>query len=202
MRFSAARNNYSAPASIFLGWLVGIPEEGYNPLIDSLLNGAEVLTGIDYLQESAEINRLCSNILYTGCIDEFFKHSLGRLGYRSLRFDVKIEPKSKSQGCPVMNFTGMDVPYTRCIEHNQFTPDKKYEEIVKSYEYPQDYAGGAEPYYPIINAENRILYSSYAKLAESFPNLHFGGRLGMFQYMDMDDAIEAALRLANKLKNK
>ena len=95
--------------------------------------------------------------------------------------------------------TGAEVPYTRCIEHNYFAPNNFYEELVKSYEYPADFKEGAEPYYPIINQENKRLYSMYSELAKATPNIHFGGRLGLFQYMDMDDAIEAALKMANRI---
>ena len=85
------------------------------------------------------------------------------------------------------------------IEHNAFAPKRYYEELVKSYEYPAGVQDGGEPYYPIINEENRALYAKYAELARTQVNIHFGGRLGMYQYMDMDDAIEAAIALSKSV---
>lgn len=68
-----------------------------------------------------------------------------------------------------------------------------------SREYPADYSDGAEPYYPVIDARNKELYKAYKGLAAAYPNIHFGGRLGMFEYMDMDDAIIAAREMAGDL---
>ena len=185
--------------SYFDDAFVGIPENGYNPFIEKIVEGVDILTGIDYNKNREDFKGIAANILYTGCIDEFYGYSLGRLGYRSLRFEMKFEALENSQGCSVVNYTGPEAPYTRCIEHNYFAPNNYYEELVKSYEYPADFKEGAEPYYPIINQENKRLYSMYSELAKATPNIHFGGRLGLFQYMDMDDAIEAALKMANRI---
>lgn len=190
---------YSWDASYFDDCYVGVPEEGYNPLIDSLLDGADIITGVDYLEARNEFKGLADKTLYTGCIDAFYGYSLGRLGYRSLLFDQKIESLESSQGCSVMNFTGMDVSYTRCIEHHYFAPKGHYEEIVKSYEYPADYIAGNEPYYPIVSERNKMLYRQYANLGADKDGVFFGGRLGLYEYMDMDDAIERARKMARRL---
>lgn len=190
---------FSWGTSYFNDKYVGIPEDGYNPLIDGLLDGADIITGVDYFADRGSFNGLAGDILFTGCIDEFFGYTLGRLGYRSLEFKTKIEPLENTQGCSVVNYTGKSTPWTRCIEHNQFAPGRYYEELVKSYEYPADFGDGGEPYYPINNAENNSLYERYVELSKSSPNVHFGGRLGMYQYMDMDDAIEKALYMASSL---
>ena len=185
--------------SYFKDKYVGVPRDGYNALIDNLLDGADIRLGVDYLKCREEFAGIADNILFTGCIDEFFGHALGRLDYRSLRFETKILPPEETQGCSVVNYTGRNVPYTRIIEHNAFAPDKYYEEIVTSREYPADYSGDAEPYYPVINTRNKQLYKAYKGLAAAYPNIHFGGRLGMFEYMDMDDAIIAAREMAGDL---
>lgn len=190
---------FSWDSSYFDDKYVAIPEDGYNPLIDGLLDGADVITGVDYLASKSEFENLADRTLFTGCIDQYFNYALGRLGYRSLEFKTKIEDLADTQGCSVVNYTGTDKPWTRVIEHNQFAPSRHYEELVKSYEYPADFAPGAEPYYPIINGENLALYKRYEELAKAVPNICFGGRLGSYRYMDMDDAIEAALRLADKI---
>ena len=186
-------------SSYFFVPYVGVPEEGYNPLIESLLDGADLITGTDYLKEKKDFDGLASKVLFTGCIDEYYGHSLGRLGYRSLRFDTKIEPLEDTQGCSVVNYTGLNVPYTRCIEHNQFAPKRYYEEVIKSYEYPADYTDNAEPYYPIVNEENRRLYKLYAGLEGQKTGVYFGGRLGLYEYMDMDNAIDRAQKMARML---
>lgn len=185
--------------SYFYCKYVGVPEGGYNPLIDHLFRGAEVVTGTDYLSNRGDFAELANDILFTGCIDEFFDYAIGRLEYRSLAFETKILPLEKSQGCSVVNYTGADVPYTRIIEHNAFAPKKYYEEIVISREYPTPYSGNNEPYYPVIDEKNRRLYEAYCKIAQTHPNVHFGGRLGLFEYLDMDDVLTQARQMANRL---
>ena len=185
--------------SYFYVKYVGVPENGYNPLIDSLLEGADVKTGIDFLKNRGEYADIAKDILFTGCIDEFFNYAVGRLDYRSLAFETKILPLEETQGCSVVNYTGANVPYTRIIEHNAFAPKKYYEEIVISKEYPKPYTGENEPYYPIVDDKNKELYKAYKKIAQTYPNIHFGGRLGLFEYMDMDDVITRAREMAKEL---
>lgn len=191
---------YTWNASYFDDAFVGVPKDGYTPLVEKLLEGVDVITGVDYLKERGRFDGIAERVLYTGAIDEYYGYALGSLEYRSLRFGTKIEGTDSSQGCSVINYTGNDVPYTRCIEHNQFSIGEYNEEIVKSYEYPTEYvAGSEEPYYPIVTAQNKMLYNMYAALAKN-SNVIFGGRLGMYQYMDMDDAIESAIRLSSYYK--
>lgn len=191
LRFSYD-NNY------FTDRYEGIPEEGYNPLVKGLLDGAVVRLGVDYFDDRKYFNNVADNVLFTGCIDAFFGYRLGKLDYRSLRFQTLFRPLAESQGCSVVNYTGSSTPYTRVIEHNFFAPQKKYEEIVQTREFPALYDGSNEPFYPITDSRNKELYNQYASLAESLQDVYFGGRLGMFKYMDMDDAISGALTMAKR----
>ena len=138
----------------------GIPIGGYNRLTDALLKGIEVKTGVNYFEDRPYWDSLAENILFTGCIDEFFDFRFGRLEYRSLRFEHERMPIS---------------------------------------EYPADFTGENEPYYPINDTRNTELFGRYKVLAdETVPNVLFGGRLAQYAYFDMDDTVEAALRLAEQ----
>ena len=44
--------------------------------------------------------------------------------------------------------------------------------------------------------KNTDLFAQYERLAMKEKNVIFGGRLGMYRYMDMDQVIEEALSLA------
>lgn len=57
---------------------------------------------------------------------------------------------------------------------------------------------GFEPYYPINDGSNNVLYAKYRKLANGENKVVFGGRLGEYKYYDMDQVIEAALKCAEK----
>ncbi len=173
----------------------GIPREGYTPLIEALLKGSEVRLGVDYLAHRAELNALARKVLYTGPVDAFFDCRLGRLDYRSLRFETEDLPQPDYQGYAVVNYTGAEVPFTRILEHKYFCgADVPHTVITR--EYPQAYAPGREPYYPVNDERNTALYARYRALAEAEPNVLFGGRLGTYTYADMDDTVAAALALA------
>ncbi|MDR2028890.1 MAG: UDP-galactopyranose mutase, partial [Treponema sp.] len=67
------------------------------------------------------------------------------------------------------------------------------EKTVVSYEYCDEWRPGMEPYYPIENERNMILYQKYLQMAQAASNGVFGGRLGKYKYLDMDQVIEQAL---------
>ena len=67
-----------------------------------------------------------------------------------------------------------------------------------SREYSSEWKVGDEPYYPVNDKKNSELYEKYRELAEKEGNIIFGGRLGAYQYYDMDKVIASALELASQ----
>lgn len=175
----------------------GIPVGGYNRLVDKLLEKTEVRLDTNYLEHQNELDVLADKVLFTGCIDEYFNYNLGHLEYRSLSFEHEKLDTDNFQGNAVVNYTEGAVPYTRIIEHKHFEFGQQPTTIITR-EYPVEYALGKEPYYPVNNEENMQLFQKYKELAEQHPSVIFGGRLGMYAYMDMDDTIEAAISLVQK----
>ena len=174
----------------------GIPLEGYTPLVEKLLDGIEVRLSTEYSHDLHD--DLAHHILYTGPIDAFFDYRLGQLEYRSLRFETKVlKNVSDYQGNAVINETAADVPYTRVIEHKHFMCGNadvlNLNRTVVTYEYPQSWHPGDEPYYPVNDERNNALCKSYLELASRQRQVMFGGRLGLYKYMDMDDTVRMAL---------
>lgn len=176
----------------------GIPNGGYNHLINKLLEGTEIQTGVNYLEHRYELNNLAKRILYTGCIDEYFDYAYGYLEYRSLHFEHKhLDNIDNFQGNAVVNYTDCDTPYTRIIEHKHFEFGQQPSTII-TYEYPDNFEKGKEPYYPVNDQENTRIFNKYQILAQQSDNVLFGGRLAQYTYADMDDTIAAALALWEK----
>lgn len=173
----------------------GIPIGGYNPLIDALLQGVEVRLGVNYFEARDFWNTQAKKLLFTGCIDEFFDYRFGHLEYRSLRFDHQQIPVANFQGNAVVNYTEAEVPYTRIIEHKHFEFGSQPHTVV-TYEYPEAFAPGKEPYYPVNDEVNTARLKQYKDVAKVQQQVLFGGRLGQYVYADMDDTVEAAYRLA------
>ena len=182
----------------------GIPIGGYTAMVEKMLEGIEVKLGVDYFENKDELNALAEKIIYTGPIDAYFDYKLGRLEYRTVRFDTEKLECSNFQGNAVVNYTDSDTPFTRIIEHKwfEFGKNKDQEEIpttVISREYSKEWEEGDEPYYPVNDDKNNKLYLSYKELAEKEENVIFGGRLGEYKYYDMDTVIESALTAVEKL---
>ena len=170
----------------------GIPIGGYTKLVEKMLDGIEVRLEEDFLEKKDYYKSLAKKIVYTGMLDEYFDCKLGRLEYRSLRFDTKILDMKNFQGNAVVNYTGREVDYTRVIEHKHFesTPSKK---TVVTYEYPDDWTEEKEAYYVINDDKNNNLKAKYQELANKEENIIFGGRLAEYKYYDMDDVIRSAM---------
>ena len=171
----------------------GIPIGGYTAIIEKMLEKADVR--LNDLSRREELDKMAHKIIYTGPIDAFYEYCYGELEYRSVSFETEVLEEENYQGNAVVNYTEYEVPYTRIIEHKHFefgTQDK----TVISKEYPAAWKKGDEPYYPVNNEKNNVLYQKYAELASKENRVIFGGRLGTYRYMDMHNIVAEALRLA------
>lgn len=178
----------------------GMPKYGYTALIEALLEGIEVKTSTDFFGNKEEYLRLADKIIYSGSIDKLLDNKYGPLSYRSLRFETEIIKEKKLQPLPVINYTEREVPYTRIIEHANFLDQNQEGFSIITKEYPDDYNEKNEPYYPLGDKDSIEQYNKYKKeIEETYPQIIFGGRLGLYKYFDMDDTIIEAMTLVEKL---
>lgn len=203
LRFTYDNNYFNDPHQ-------GIPVGGYTRIVEKMLDGIEVKTGVSYqeyiksspMEGKTEFadgqGNTFSKVLYTGMIDEFFQYRLGHLEYRALRFEQEELPECDNyQGNAVVNYTDRETAWTRIIEHKHFEFGKQPGTVITR-EYPTEWKPGEEPYYPVNNEKNNTLFAAYRKLAEAQPQVLFGGRLGAYQYYDMDKVIAAALQMTEE----
>ena len=181
----------------------GIPKGGYTKMVAKILEGIEVRLGTDYLENKEELDLLAEKVVYTGPIDAYFEYRLGALEYRSVRFETEVLDTPNFQGNAAVNYTDVETPWTRIIEHKwfEFGKDDEGNDIPKtviSREYSSEWKVGDEPYYPVNDEKNGLLYEKYRELAAQEKNVIFGGRLGEYKYYDMDAVIASALELAEK----
>ncbi len=175
----------------------GIPDQGYTALVARLLEGADVLLNTNFLDRKAELLAMADHCLYTGPLDEYYDYCLGTLEYRSLRFETEVLNRESFQGMAVVNYTDREPAYTRILEHKYFNL-KDQPKTVITREYPATWKPGMEPYYTVNDETNMALHAAYKEKAAA-EGLLVGGRLGNYQYYDMDDAIGAALQLAKEV---
>jgi UDP-galactopyranose mutase len=174
----------------------GIPERGYTAVIQGLLAhpSIEVQTGKSY-RRTDELRRF-DHVFYTGALDAYFDHSLGRLGYRTVTFE-RIDARGDYQGNPVINYPSSSVPWTRIHEHKHFAPWEQHELTVAFREYSKETGAADLPFYPKRLVHDRKLLLEYRAMAEQLNGVSFLGRLATYRYMDMEKVIQEALEFSD-----
>lgn len=179
----------------------GIPEGGYTKMIEKMIEGIEVKLNVDYLQDKDKWDSIADKVVYTGPIDAYFNYKFGVLEYRSVRFETEVLDMENFQGNAVVNYTDSETAYTRIIEHKHFEFGTQPKTVI-SREYSAEWKLGDEPYYPVNDERNSVLYEKYKLAAESQSKVVFGGRLGEYKYYDMDKVIEVALQKVKEVFSK
>ena len=180
----------------------GIPKGGYNKLIEALLEGVETKVEMNFFDYSDDWKKIADKLVFTGKIDEFFNYQLGKLEYRTVRFEEEIINSANYQGNAVINYTDAKVPYTRIIEHKHFElfgqDINKCPKTIISKEFSTEWQPGMESYYPVNDERNNSLYQRYKKLADKETNVIFGGRLAEYKYYDMAPIVDRVLNMEIK----
>ena len=190
---------FTYDANYFNDKYQGIPIGGYTSIFEKLLNGIEVRLGVDFLKYKNQLSPLAKNVIYTGAIDEFFQYRFGELEYKTTLFDHKRVEIDNFQGTAMINYTDIEIPFTRTIEHKHFENASSDVSWV-TWEYPQRYqAGVTEAYYPVNDEANNFKYRQYFDCAQREQNVLFGGRLADYKYYDMHHVIEKALDFVDRV---
>lgn len=175
----------------------GLPTDGYAAIFERIFADRRITTvpECDFFEVRARLNPQ-ARIVYTGPIDRYFDHCFGPLAWRTLDFAIERPAMEDFQGTAVMNYPDPDVPWTRIHEFRHLHPERRHPAgrtlIMREF---SRFAGTEdEPYYPINTARDKDVYARYATLATAEPRVIFGGRLGTYRYLDMHQAIGAALK--------
>ncbi len=191
-----------------------IPAAGYTRMFERMLeacgDNVALLLNTDYREAMSSIR--FRHMIYTGPIDAFYDHRFGHLPYRSLRFEhesfdpAALKPRETISGKPGFWQPAMQVNYpneeafTRIVEIKHAT-GQLCENTTIVREYPDDFAPGKEPFYPIPTPQTAALYHQYKALAETEPNTSFIGRLATYRYYNMDQVVGMALAEFNRVRN-
>lgn len=179
----------------------GIPKEGYTNMVDKMLNGTEVRLNTDFFKYKNDLERLAEKVVFTGNIDQYYNYQFGVLSYRSLDFEHKLLETESYQGTSVVNYTSLEIPHTRIIEHKFFN-FKNQEKTIITKEFSKDWHKGMDAYYPINDTINTKILKKYTDLSKRDTKIIFGGRLGEYKYYNMDQVILSALnKVEEELKN-
>ena len=138
-------------------------------------------------------------VICTGRVDRFMGYKFGELPYLTEKiFDVRVNQK-RHQNVAVVNYTDSHA-YTRVTEYKHFMEhaDKlmNVPKTVIQFEFPLQCFRHNMPMYPIVNSETMSLHEKYKNaLQKEIPNILFLGRIGNYEYINMDQAIYKAREL-------
>ncbi len=176
-----------------------MPKKGYNFLFTKMTDSEniKIMKNTNFVSIRDVIKPKIATV-YTGPVDEYFDFKYGKLEWRSLDFDFKLYDKEFVQSCVQINYPN-DYDYTRSVEIKHVTK-QKHNQTVVSYEYPK---GVGEPYYPVINSTNQLLYNKYKLDADKLKTkdrIYFAGRLAEYKYINIDHAIDRAIQTFNQIE--
>ncbi len=183
----------------------GLPVDGYTVWLENMAadDRIDVRLDTDWFDVADQLRATnpAAPVVYTGPLDRYFDYAEGRLGWRTLDFEVEVlRDCGDFQGTPVMNYNDPEVPYTRIHEFRHFHPERAYptDKTVIMREFSRFADNDDEPYYPINTESDRALLGTYrerARAETASSKVLFGGRLGTYQYLDMHMAIASALNM-------
>ncbi|MBD8630809.1 UDP-galactopyranose mutase [Oxalobacteraceae sp. CFBP 8755] len=174
----------------------GMPAEGYTQLVQNIIDTPGVTVHLNTTFDPATKGEY-EHVFYSGPIDAWFKHTEGRLPYRTLDFEV-FRADGDFQGNAVINYCDNEKKYTRITEHKHFSPWEKHEKTICYAEYSRQCEEKDIPYYPIRQNREKAMLELYVNKAQNEPNVTFVGRLGTYRYLDMDVTIAEALATSDK----
>jgi UDP-galactopyranose mutase len=176
----------------------GIPEHGYTPIVEAMLDHPGITVRLSTHMPRARLAEF-DHAFWSGPIDAYFNFEHGRLAYRTLDFEPEVVD-GDYQGCPVVNYCDADVPFTRITEHKHFAPWERHDKSVIYREYSRLCGETDTPYYPVRLVQEKAQLVEYVRLARDQHGVTFLGRLGTYRYLDMDVTIHEALRVADVAK--
>ena len=181
----------------------GLPVDGYTAWMERMVASdlIDVYLDTDFFDPENPLNKAAVvgkvPVVYTGPVDRYFDYSAGDLSWRTVDFEKEVVETGDYQGCSVMNYGDIDVPFTRIIEFRHFHPERDYQDkkTVIFREFSRFADHGDEPYYPVNTAQDRERLEQYRELMKNEDRVFFGGRLGTYKYLDMHMAIASALTM-------
>lgn len=174
-----------------------IPKDGYTALVENILDHPSISVSLSTPYPEDAGDRF-DHTVWSGPLDAWFSYRYGRLGYRTLDFE-EIRQDGDMQGCSVMNYGDLDVPFTRISEHKHFAPWEEHDKTVCFREFSRLAGEEDIPYYPIRLADDKTVLSEYVDAAQREEGVTFLGRLGTYRYLDMDVTIGEALTAADAM---
>lgn len=176
------------------------PENGISPIIKNILKDIDIVYSKEInIENIYDISSGFESIILTCPLDVFLNRDT--LKWKGIKLDPKYfetDEKSTVSDSYVVNYPGLEVPFTRTIETKHATQQKVKGSIVA-----EEYPGTNDRHYPIptpeniYEIENENLKNEINKVLKN--NIIFAGRLANYQYINQDQAILQGFKAANMI---
>ena len=179
-------------------WQV-MPAQGYTRMFERMAAAKNRFVILNCVQ--TDLDFTADHVIWTGPIDEYFSYMYGRLPYRTIDFHETTHDVEKVQPQVLQLYPEERYAFTRSVEYKHIT-GQKHSKTTTVLEYPRQCLPDEddEKLYPMPTADAHALYKRYALAAEKWSDrVTFLGRLGTYQYLNMDQACAQALTTAEHL---
>lgn len=172
----------------------GLPNRGYSFLIENLMSG------IPAALNTSSFNANSYDVIVSSApIDRIMRFKFRKLEYRSLRFNYRRDEGWENDNYGTINLPQHPKYIRKCnfkILHKQASKHTliQYQESIESDE-------NSVPMYPVNTKKNDKLFDKYLKEICKSKNICPAGRLGLFKYLNMDSAIEAAFDMIHVIED-
>lgn len=185
----------------------GVPIGGYTQMFTRMLDGIEIRLNSKFT--AADIDKY-DLVIYTGCadylLDEISPRKVSPLTYIYLDFQYETRRVESLDGFlqpyPAINYPDM-FDYIRVHESKHLTGQLLpystliYETTHKVKFFIDDTSKLCYPYFN-SDFDAKLMRTEIKDLR---PNVMFAGRMGLYQYIDMDEAVEQSMRIAKEIND-
>ncbi|MGI6378344.1 MAG: UDP-galactopyranose mutase [Bacilli bacterium] len=183
-----------------------MPRNGYTALFEKMLKHPNIKLKLGIKPNLRLIDgiillngkKITEPLFYTGSLDDLFSYCFGRLAYRTVDFQFKEYAFGSKLAAATINYPNA-YKFTRISEFNKITMEKPCENYsVTVKEFPRLASEDDKLYYPLSNQDNLKRYQAYLALTKDYPNLYLLGRLATYKYLNIDEVVNEALKIASK----
>ncbi|MHA2280469.1 MAG: UDP-galactopyranose mutase [Promethearchaeota archaeon] len=164
----------------------GLPLKGYSQFLKNMIYDIPLELNNCNIDET-----LFDLILFSGRIDELHNFKYGKLQFRSLRFDYKDNAHWENETYGSINLP-QHPRYIRKVNFKIMHQQKTNNSWIQ-YQEPIPLSINNLPMYPIYTKQNIELFDKYLKEACKSGNIIPVGRLGLYKYLEMGQAISLAM---------
>lgn len=176
------------------------PENGVSPIIENILKDIDIAYSKEInIENIYDISNEFDFVILTCPLDAFLNKNT--LKWKGIKLDPKYfetDESSTISDSYVVNYPGLEVPFTRTIETKHATQQKVRGSIVA-----EEYPGSDDRHYPIPTPENiyeKENESLKNEISKTFKhNIIFAGRLANYKYINQDYAILEGFKAAEMI---